>query len=115
MSVKEIFEVTVELRRLTKLQEETPTRDYTQEIRKQLDLRQKLIDHLPTQFSDKEKLIGKKIVQLNQEINQSMNDAKRLLISEMQRFRLQKKSLTSYRGYNNALLNRSGTYLDKHE
>jgi uncharacterized protein YecA (UPF0149 family) len=109
----EIYKVTLEIKRLAEVKD--LQEDSISNIVAQLDLRQKLIDELPETFTNEEKKLGKEITVLNTEIDQLMNANKRNLVDKMKQFRHQKKSLNRYRGHDNALLNRSGAYLDIHE
>jgi flagellar protein FliT len=115
MSVQQIFEATLKLKKCAEQQLVKPSDETIQKLKKQLDIREELIEGLNQNFSNEEKLLGKKIIELNKEINELMNQGKQYLVEEMNKFRHQKKSLNQYRGYNNALLNRSGSFFDRHE
>ncbi|MCO7176451.1 flagellar protein FliT [Sporolactobacillus kofuensis] len=115
MSVQQIYEVTLKLKQCAEQQLSNPSIEIVKNLKTQLDLRQRLIEGLTDNYSPEEKVLGKKIVELNKEINEIMTRGKQNLIEEMNNFRHQKKSLTQYRGYNNALLNQSGSFFDRHE
>ncbi|WP_010631899.1 flagellar protein FliT [Sporolactobacillus vineae] len=98
MIIYDIFELTKKIKRIAELQIKDHSKESIEKLSSSLKERQLLINQLTGNYTEEEKVLGKKIVKLNEEIDILLKTTRGLMVGDMQRFRRQKKSLNSYRG-----------------
>jgi flagellar protein FliT len=114
MVLQEIYDQTVKLDALIKSYECKDRDAFIEKLQRLLDSRETLLKELPDHCSDSDRQIGRKIEEMNQRINQSLQFIKQEITNDMSQFRHRKKTVNRYRNpYSGPT--RDGMFLDKRE
>lgn len=114
MLMEQIYNQTVEIKELVTGYDSSRRDEVIGQLRKLLDERGRLTGQLAGRCSDEDRVLGEKIVAMNQEINRSLQSIKMDIVGDMRQFKHRKRSVKRYRNpYTGPT--KDGMFLDKRE
>lgn len=108
--VKQVYDCTLEL--LDILQADIERNDKIDQIEEVLDQREEFIQQMSAPYTDEEKQLGKRLIEMNQKVNQMLQREKLFIQKDLKDLSVKKESNTKYTNpYQN--LSTDGMFYDK--